>query len=45
MRITLTQETYEMIKDDFVCSPRGEFEIKGFGKQQLYFLDSEIAHR
>ena len=45
MRITLTQETYEMIKDDFVCSPRGEFEIKGFGTQQLYFLDSEIAHR
>jgi adenylate cyclase len=45
MRITLTQETYEMIKDDFVCSPRGEVEIKGFGTQQLYFLDSEIARR
>jgi class 3 adenylate cyclase len=45
MRITLTQETYEMIKDDFVCSPRGEYEIKGFGTLQLYFLDSEIARR
>ncbi|MEN8213599.1 MAG: adenylate/guanylate cyclase domain-containing protein [Pseudomonadota bacterium] len=45
MRITLNQDTYEMIKDDFMCTPRGEFEIKGFGTQQLYFLDKEINSR
>lgn len=41
MCITLCEDTYELIKDDFICSERGEFEIKGFGKKQLYFLEGE----
>jgi class 3 adenylate cyclase len=45
MRITLTKETYELIKDDFACTPRGEVEIKGFGTQELYFLDRELDRR
>ena len=43
MRITLNKDTYEKIKEDFTCIPRGEVEIKGFGTQQLYFLDKEIS--
>jgi hypothetical protein len=31
-----------LIKDDFVCSERGEFEVKGFGEKTLYFLDREL---
>jgi class 3 adenylate cyclase len=42
MRITLNEETAQGLVDDFNLSERGEFEIKGFGTQKLYYLDSEI---
>jgi len=43
MRITLSEETYELIRDDFLCSERGEFEVKGFGSMRLYDLEGEVA--
>jgi class 3 adenylate cyclase len=43
MRITISEATYELIKDDFACTERGQFEIKGFGEQTLYFLDRELT--
>jgi adenylate cyclase len=42
MRITISENTYQLIKDDFVCSERGEFEVKGFGERTLYFLEREL---
>ncbi len=45
MTITLCENTYELLKDEFVCTEIGEAEIKGFGVQRLYQLDSEIASR
>ncbi|MEJ2599247.1 MAG: adenylate/guanylate cyclase domain-containing protein [Anaerolineales bacterium] len=42
MRITISEKTYQLIKDDFVCSERGEFEVKGFGENTLYFLEREL---
>ncbi|MBT3358331.1 MAG: adenylate/guanylate cyclase domain-containing protein [Rhodospirillales bacterium] len=45
MKITLCKETYETIKDDFVFTERGDFEIKGFGTKQLYFLEGEGTRR
>lgn len=44
MKITLNEDTYDLIKDDFECSERGEFEIKGFGELNLYFLERELKH-
>ncbi|MEH6650446.1 MAG: adenylate/guanylate cyclase domain-containing protein [Motiliproteus sp.] len=41
MRITLNEETYELIKDGFLCTERGATEIKGFGTMNLYFLEEE----
>ncbi len=41
MKITVNQETYENLKDEFVFTERGEFEIKGFGPMNLYYLDGE----
>ncbi|MGD8618501.1 MAG: adenylate/guanylate cyclase domain-containing protein [Gammaproteobacteria bacterium] len=41
MQITLCEETWRLINDEFLCTPRGEFEIKGFGNKQLYFLERE----
>lgn len=45
MRITVSQNSYELLKDDFLFSERGEFEVKGFGRQMLYHLEGEIAMR
>jgi adenylate cyclase len=42
MKITISESTYQLIKDDFICSERGEFEVKGFGQVPLYFLEREI---
>jgi class 3 adenylate cyclase len=43
MQITLCEETYELIKDEFVCTLRGDFEVKGFGTKTLYSLDGELG--
>ena len=43
MQITLCEETYELLKDEFACTLRGDFEIKGFGTKTLYTLDSELG--
>ena len=43
MQITLNAATSELLKDDFTFTDRGEHEIKGFGSQHLYFLDSEMG--
>jgi class 3 adenylate cyclase len=45
MRITLCEDMYELIKDDFVFAERGEEEIKGFGTKTLYYLESEHRER
>jgi class 3 adenylate cyclase len=42
MSITISEDTYKLIKDDFSCTERGEFEVKGFGMNKLYFLDREL---
>jgi adenylate cyclase len=41
MKITVNQDTYDILKDDFVFTPRGEHDIKGFGPMNLYFLEDE----
>ncbi len=45
MKITAGPETYEILKDDFVFTDRGEHDIKGFGKMNLYFLEEENRHK
>ena len=44
MKITISESTYQLIKNDFVCSERGEFEVKGFGMSNLYFLERELPN-
>ena len=41
MQITLCEDTYKLIKDEFLCEELGEFEIKGFGEIRLYSLRAE----
>jgi class 3 adenylate cyclase len=43
MKITISEPTYEMIKQEFICSELGEVDVKGFGVQRVYSLDGEVA--
>ncbi len=42
MQITISENTYQLLKDDFVFTDRGEFDVKGFGATRLYTLDREL---
>jgi adenylate cyclase len=37
-RIQITQATYELLKDEFECEPRGTVSIKGKGKMETWYL-------
>jgi len=37
--ITLCEDMYHLIKNDFHFTERGEIEVKGFGKKQIFTLD------
>ena len=39
-RINIGESTYQLIKDDFDCDYRGEFEVKNRGKMKMYFVNS-----
>ena len=45
MHITLTEETRDLLKDDFLFTSLGEHEIKGFVSKRLYSLDGELTDR
>jgi adenylate cyclase len=42
--IQISEATYELIRDDFVCEPRGMIPVKGKGVMEAYFLISRRAH-
>ena len=44
MKITISESTYQLIKNDFMCTERGEFEVKGFGMSKLYYLEREHSN-
>jgi len=39
----VSENTYQLLKDDFVSSDHGEFEVKGFGLTNLYCLEREAT--
>ena len=36
--IQITRATYDVLKDDFVCEPRGTIAVKGKGEMQTWYL-------
>jgi class 3 adenylate cyclase len=36
--IQITRETYELLKDEFVCKPRGTILVKGKGRMETWYL-------
>jgi class 3 adenylate cyclase len=37
-RINVSETTYQLIKDHYTCTYRGELEAKGKGKVKMYFV-------
>jgi guanylate cyclase len=38
-RIHISQATYELIKQEFTCEPRGNIEVKGKGQMHTWFVE------
>ena len=38
--VQITQATYELIKDEFVCEPRGTVNVKGKGEMEVWLVMS-----
>ena len=38
--VQITQTTYELIKDEFVCEPRGTVSVKGKGEMEVWLVVS-----
>jgi PAS domain S-box-containing protein len=36
--VNISDTTYEMVKDYFVCVPRGEIDVKNVGKANMFFV-------
>jgi guanylate cyclase len=43
--IQITRATYELLKDDFVCRPRGTILVKGKGEMETWYLEGPRAGR
>jgi adenylate cyclase len=39
-KINISQTTYELVKDKFTCTYRGEIEAKNKGKMKMYFVNT-----
>ena len=37
-RIQVTQQTYELLKDEFELEPRGTIAVKGMGEMETWYL-------
>ena len=37
-KVNISETTYELVKDQFACTYRGEIEAKGKGKVKMYFV-------
>ena len=42
-KINISESTYELVKDRFVCTYRGELDVKNKGKLKMYFVDKKVG--
>jgi adenylate cyclase len=38
-KVNISSSTYELVKDKFICTPRGKLEAKGKGLIEMYFVE------
>lgn len=42
-KINISESTYDLIKDQFECSPRGKIAVKGAGEKSMYFIENRLS--
>jgi adenylate cyclase len=42
-RIQISRDTYNLLKDEFICEPRGTVLVKGKGEMETWYLTGEKA--
>jgi len=42
-KINISESTYQLIKEKFKCTYRGEIEVKNKGKLKMYFVDKALS--
>ena len=42
-KVNISGTTYELIKDQFTCTPRGAINVKGGGDKIMYFVEEEVS--
>jgi hypothetical protein len=43
MEILISENTHSIVKNEFRISDRGEHEVRGFGKQNIYRLEGDFT--
>jgi len=43
-KVNIAQSTYELVKDTFHCTYRGEVDVRYKGKMKMYFVEGEEEH-
>ena len=43
-QIQITQSTYDLIKNDFVCEPRGVVNVKGKGEMEVWHVRGKYSN-
>jgi class 3 adenylate cyclase len=38
-QVNISESTYEIVKDKFVCTHRGKIQAKGKGELDMYFVE------
>lgn len=41
-KINISENTYELVKNNYICEPRGEIEVKNRGRLKMFFVESRI---
>ena len=41
-KVNISETTYNLVKEYFVCEPRGKIEAKNKGKVEMYFVNAII---
>lgn len=43
-KVNISGSTYELVKDKFICTPRGKLEAKNKGLVEMYFVEGPLVH-
>jgi len=42
-KVNISQSTYELVKDKFLCTHRGKIEVKNKGEMDMYYVEGKLA--